>query len=899
MKFAIRAFLRPLIAGRAMLRRLAERRDGNVAILFGLAAIPVVIAAGMALDTARAYMVKTRLGSALDAAALAVGSQSNQPQATLTTDLENYFYNNYCKTVPSGTTVTSCASTVAGETNITVTPTTSITAATVSYTASATVPMTFMNLVGVSQVTLTVSAQTTKFPGMEIAVVLDNTGSMLCNGAAQGPYYSPCGPTTSDTACATPGANPSRICTLIPAAQQFVTTIQNAITGPESVYMSIVPYVTTVNVGTAFGCSNGSTSCSNLTGNPTGTASGSPTCSGFTDDRGNIIPVIPITGNTTGGSSTVSSISPSTNEIQAGMYIAGPGIPVGATVSSVGSSTQLTLSSNATLSYTGNALSVGPNTNSTSNFISTSFTDPTAVTTTGSWTSGSTTVTVSSTTGIQTGMVITDSSSGITLGTTVSSVGSGTVTLSAAATATKSNKSITFSLAGNLTSGSKTINFSGTQTTADTGLGNAIIPGMLVNDNSGYGYIPANTYVTAVNSTTQITISNAATTTHNSDTLTFTSLGGTTNSATNPNVITAMNTAQTPAVGMVVTGNGIPANSVITSVDTVASTFANGTGQVHICNNATAPSNFSSPGVTASNTALAFYTPVTYDSSYNSASPTGSSTSTNWGGCVVEPTSSDEMASGTGAIVTSAMTDPDTDEPSSGSWPSWYPFWWPYSSNNAWTAGSASVQDTATEIQGSISSYDTLHGPNQGCPAPMLALTDLTTTAGQTAINTAITNMWPRDSGGTQVHIGMIWGWRALSQYGPFAANNGHPMTYTNASAEGWKKIVVLMTDGTEEWPFSTEYTGLGTINDGKIGTTNYNNADGNLDTRLQNVCSSMAEDGIIIYTVGLGYDGQHNTTLSSSCPANGGFYSAATTSNLQSVFQAIANSIVHLRLTK
>jgi hypothetical protein len=315
---------------------------------------------------------------------------------------------------------------------------------------------------------------------------------------------------------------------------------------------------------------------------------------------------------------------------------------------------------------------------------------------------------------------------------------------------------------------------------------------------------------------------------------------------------------------------------------------------VTICNNAT-----SVGGNAKNNTALAFYTPVTYDSSYNSASPTGSSTSTNWGGCVVEPTSSDEMASGTGAIVTSAMTDPDTDEPSSGSWPSWYPFWWPYSSNNAWTAGSASVQDTATEIQGSISSYDTLHGPNQGCPAPMLALTDLTTTAGQTAINTAITNMWPRDSGGTQVHMGMIWGWRALSQYGPFAANNGHPMTYANASAEGWKKIVVLMTDGTEEWPLSTEYTGLGTINDGKIGTTTYTSAPTNLDTRLQNVCSNMAEDGIIIYTVGLGYDGQHNTTLSNDCPANGGFYSAATTSNLQSVFQAIANSIVHLRLTK
>ena len=80
-----------------------------------------------------------------------------------------------------------------------------------------------------------------------------------------------------------------------------------------------------------------------------------------------------------------------------------------------------------------------------------------------------------------------------------------------------------------------------------------------------------------------------------------------------------MKTAQTPAVGMVVTGNGIPGNSVITSVDTAASTFTTspGAGQVHICNNATEPSNFSNPVVSTSNTALAFYTPVTYDSAYN------------------------------------------------------------------------------------------------------------------------------------------------------------------------------------------------------------------------------------------------------------------------------------------
>jgi hypothetical protein len=54
----------------------------------------------------------------------------------------------------------------------------------------------------------------------------------------------------------------------------------------------------------------------------------------------------------------------------------------------------------------------------------------------------------------------------------------------------------------------------------------------------------------------------------------------------------------------------------------------------------------------------------------------------------------------------------------------------------------------------------------------------------------------------------------------------------------------------------------------------------------------------IIIYTVGLGSGGSSNAQLQ-SCPANGGFYSSATTSNLDNVFQSIAASIIHLRLTQ
>ena len=83
-----RNLLSTIIAAIATLRQLAERRDGAVAIIFGLCAIPAIIAAGMAIDVGRAYMVKIRLGAALDAAALAVGSATNQTQSQLTTALQ-------------------------------------------------------------------------------------------------------------------------------------------------------------------------------------------------------------------------------------------------------------------------------------------------------------------------------------------------------------------------------------------------------------------------------------------------------------------------------------------------------------------------------------------------------------------------------------------------------------------------------------------------------------------------------------------------------------------------------------------------------------------------------------------------------------------------------------------
>jgi len=64
-----------------MWRRISRLLDGfsadnrgAIAILFGIMLIPLLLGVGLSIDYARALRVKQHLGSAVDAAALAVGS---------------------------------------------------------------------------------------------------------------------------------------------------------------------------------------------------------------------------------------------------------------------------------------------------------------------------------------------------------------------------------------------------------------------------------------------------------------------------------------------------------------------------------------------------------------------------------------------------------------------------------------------------------------------------------------------------------------------------------------------------------------------------------------------------------------------------------------------------------
>jgi hypothetical protein len=367
-------------------------------------------------------------------------------------------------------------------------------------------------------------------------------------------------------------------------------------------------------------------------------------------------------------------------------------------------------------------------------------------------------------------------------------------------------------------------------------------------------------------------------------------------------VLTDNQTSTSAVPGFTIAGPAIPANTAIKSVDATVGNPTSNT--ITLCTPATGNNT---------NARIWSYDAIPFEPTANT--PLGNATNQNtesWMGCVIEPTSSNENAAGTGATP-APVANPDTSEPGGG-WPNWYPFWWRsgnggFNSNvNTWTPKSGGIlgQSNLTEVQGNVvTDWNKFSGPNQGCPIPILPLQDVTTTTGATAVQNEINAMWPRDAGGTQVAIGMIWGWRMLSANGPFAQNGGHPLSYANQSTLAWKKAVILMTDGSEEWPDANQDTGLGYLSDGKAGTTNLNTVQtspgGPLDTRLQTICTNMRNSGnFVIYTVGLGSDGASNQVLKNCATTNnGGFFIAATPANINAAFTSIAQSLLTLRLSQ
>jgi Flp pilus assembly protein TadG len=189
-------------------RRLLADQRGNAAVIFGFAVMPLVAATGLAVDTVLAYNAEGQLQKSLDAAGLAAGRAIEQ--ANIEPDARSFFDSNFAS-----------AEGLATLTDFDVDP--SDDGSRITLTATATLPTSFMRVFGHDMMTVrartVVARQTT---GLELALVLDITASML---------------------------DSSKLTNLKTATRELLTILYGNRNTVEDLWVAIVPYIASVNVG--------------------------------------------------------------------------------------------------------------------------------------------------------------------------------------------------------------------------------------------------------------------------------------------------------------------------------------------------------------------------------------------------------------------------------------------------------------------------------------------------------------------------------------------------------------------------------------------------------------------------------------------------------------------------
>lgn len=199
-----------LLRLRRSARRFGFARDGNVAIIFGLALLPMLAFVGAAIDYSRANDLKADLQVALDSTALMVSKTA----ATMTADqiqssAQSYFLALFQQQDAKNIQLTATYSSTGGS-NVVI-------------DGSADMDTDFMEILGLNTITITGSS-TAKWGStrLRVALVLDNTGSMASDG---------------------------KINALKTATKNLLSQLKSAATVNGDVYVSIIPFVNAVNLG--------------------------------------------------------------------------------------------------------------------------------------------------------------------------------------------------------------------------------------------------------------------------------------------------------------------------------------------------------------------------------------------------------------------------------------------------------------------------------------------------------------------------------------------------------------------------------------------------------------------------------------------------------------------------
>ena len=206
----------------SFLKRLAKSQAGNTLAIVAAAIIPLMGLIGGGVDMSRAYMVRSRLQQACDAAALAGRRSMTTASMTDTdkTEARRFFDFNFPQGTFGSTSFTPTIQSNPSETT------------TVQVSATTSVPTTIMRVFGKTSMEIAVDCNSRFDIGnTDVMLVLDTTGSMdssISNGT---------------------GGTTTRIAALRQAVRDFYDTLGAGNNSTGRIRYGFVPYSSTVNVG--------------------------------------------------------------------------------------------------------------------------------------------------------------------------------------------------------------------------------------------------------------------------------------------------------------------------------------------------------------------------------------------------------------------------------------------------------------------------------------------------------------------------------------------------------------------------------------------------------------------------------------------------------------------------
>ncbi|MCU4177945.1 TadE/TadG family type IV pilus assembly protein [Bosea sp. BH3] len=196
-----------------MVRRFGRDRRGNVLVMTGLAIVPLTGVVGVSVDYSRASNVRQALSSAIDAASLMAARDAQKlTDAQLRTRIDSWIRDN----LPPD----------AKESFTNAVVTIDRTQRTIKIEANANMPTTIARVLGTQYIPVATNAQSTWGTNtIELALVLDNTGSMAQNG---------------------------KMTALKTASKSLLKIMKDAAIDPDQIRISIVPFNTQVRIPRSF-----------------------------------------------------------------------------------------------------------------------------------------------------------------------------------------------------------------------------------------------------------------------------------------------------------------------------------------------------------------------------------------------------------------------------------------------------------------------------------------------------------------------------------------------------------------------------------------------------------------------------------------------------------------------